>query len=147
MATKIPQQYLTRQAEITQSFLRVMNEHMDDFMAGRAQEMVHIRELASRMCLHPVHVSNVIKLHTGYHPCHFYELRIVDEARQMLADSSLSVGEVAGRLTYDTSNFTKFFKAYTGVTPTEFRKSLGSASALLPLATTVPEPGPLRLVA
>lgn len=22
---------------------------------------------------HPVHVSNVVKLYTGFHPCHFYE--------------------------------------------------------------------------
>ena len=144
MATKIPQNYLSRQAEITQLFLLVMNQHMDDFMAGRAQEMVHIRELASRMCLHPVHVSNVIKLHTGFHPCHFYELRIVQEARNLLADSSLAVGEVASRLTYDTSNFTKFFKTYAGLTPTEYRKTLSNSPAVS-AAGAAPEL--LRLVA
>ncbi|MBO2011503.1 helix-turn-helix domain-containing protein [Hymenobacter negativus] len=147
MATKIPQAYLSRQAEITQLFQQVMNAHMDDFMAGRAPEMVHIRELASRMCLHPVHVSSVIKLHTGFHPCYFYELRIVEEARNLLADFSLAVGEVASRLTYDTSNFTKFFKTYAGLTPTEYRKKLSGAPALVAAGAAPELPQPLRLVA
>lgn len=121
---KIPQKYLSRQAEITELFMQVMNKHMDDFMAGRAAEMFHIKDIASIMCLHPVHISNVIKLHTGFPPCYFYELRIAREAKALLSDPSLSVSNVANRLTYDTSNFTKFFKEYEGVTPTEYRKKL-----------------------
>lgn len=120
----IPQKYITRQAEITESFLREMNKHIDDFMAGRVEEMFHLKDIASIMCLHPVHVSNVIKLHTGLHPCYFYEQRIIKEAKKLLANSDLSITEVAGRLTYDKSNFTKFFKHYEGITPTEYRKSL-----------------------
>lgn len=123
---KVPQKYLSRQAEITESFLREMNRHMDDFMAGRVEEMFHIKDIAGVMCLHPVHVSNVVKLYTGHHPCHFYELRIVQEAKALLSDPALSISDVASRLTYDTSNFTKFFKMYEGATPTEFRKKLSS---------------------
>src|SRR4051812_13366033 len=107
---KIPQKYLSRQAEITRLFLQVMNQHIDDFMAGRAEKMFHIKDIASIMCLHPVHVSNVIKLKTGFHPCHFYELRILKEAKHLLADPTLAISQVANRLTYGTSNFTKFFK-------------------------------------
>ncbi|GAA4492681.1 hypothetical protein GCM10023172_00180 [Hymenobacter ginsengisoli] len=130
---EIPKKYRSRQAEITESFLRVMHAHMDDFMAGRAPEMLHLKDLAGVLCLHPVHVSTIVKLHTGFHPCHFYELRIAEEAKALLADASLAVGEVAGRLTYDTSNFTKFFKLYVGMTPTAYRRSLSlSAPALLP---------------
>jgi len=123
---KIPQKYLSRQAEITESFMQVMNKHMDDFMAGRAAEMFHIKDIASIMCLHPVHISNVIKLYTGFHPCHFYELRILREAKALLSDPALSISNVASRLTYDTSNFTKFFKEFEGITPTEYRKKLSS---------------------
>ncbi len=142
---KIPPHYLSRQAEITESFLRVMNAHMDDFMAGRAQEFLHLKDLAGLLCLHPVHVSSVIKQYTGFHPCHFYELRIVHEAKALLADATLSVGEVAGRLTYDASNFTKFFKLYAGMTPTEYRRKLSVATpALPPLAE---RESALRLVA
>lgn len=130
---KIPPKYLSRPAEITASFLRVMHAHMDDFMAGRVPEMHQLKDLAGVLCLHPVHVSNIIKLHTGFHPCHFFELRIASEAKALLADPALSVSEVAGRLTYDPSNFTKFFKTYVGITPTEYRRQLSSPAGKAPL--------------
>ena len=121
---KVPQKYLSRQAEITELFLREMNKHIDDFMAGTVEEMFHLKDITNIMCLHPVHVSNVIKLNTGFHPCHFYELRIASEAKKLLENFSLLIGDVANRLTYDNSNFTKFFKEYVGVTPSEYRRRL-----------------------
>ena len=121
---KIPQKYLNRQDEITASYLAVMNRHMDDFMAGSLEEMFHIKDIASIMCLHPVHVSNIVKLTTGHHPCYFYELRILNEAKQMLSNPALSITDVANRLTYDTSNFTKFFKVHMAMTPKEYRKNM-----------------------
>lgn len=120
----IPPQYLSRQAEISASFLRVMHQRMDDFMAGRLEEMGHIRDIASVLCLHPTHVSAIVKAHTGHHPCYFFELRILEEAKTLLADPAASVSSVAGRLTYDASNFAKFFKLYQGVTPSQYRRQL-----------------------
>ncbi|SFD59698.1 AraC-type DNA-binding protein [Chitinophaga sp. CF118] len=117
---------MNRQAEITASFLEEMNKHIDDFMAGRVEEMFHLKDIAGIMCLHPVHISNVIKLHTGFHPCHFYEQRIVEEAKKLLSDNTLTIGDVATRLTYDKSNFTKFFKQYEGMTPTVYRSLLSN---------------------
>lgn len=120
---KVPKKYLNRQEEITALFLQEMNKHLDDFMADRVEKMFPLKDIAAIMCLHPVHVSTVIKLHTGYHPCHFYELRILKEAKSLLSDASLSITDVATRLTYDTSNFTKFFKEYEGMTPSAYRKT------------------------
>ena len=121
---KIPQKYISRQADITESFLYELNKHLDDFMAGTVEEMFHIKDIASIMCLHPVHVSNVIKLHTGMHPCYFYEQRIVKEAKALLANSALTISDVASRLTYDPSNFTKFFKELENMTPSQYRKNM-----------------------
>jgi AraC-like DNA-binding protein len=121
---KVPAQYLSRQAEITALFLKLMNKHLDDFMAGHVEEMLHLKDIARLMYLHPVHITNVIKLYTGYHPCHFYELRILEEAKKLLADRQLTISGVASRLTYDKSNFTKFFKQYEGKTPTAYRQEL-----------------------
>lgn len=125
----IPIKYLNRQKEITEHFLYEMNKHMDDFMAGKVDNMLSLKEIAGIMCLHPVHISNVIKLDTGYHPCYFYELRILSEAKKLLANFSVTIGEVAHRLTYDNSNFTKYFKEYAGMTPTAYRKMLSDQSA------------------
>ena len=121
---KIPKKYLNRQAEITEAFLEAMNTHMDDFMAGRTDEMMHLKDLARILCLHPVHISHVIKLFTGYHPCYFYEKRILEEAKRMLENTAFTISEVAMQLTYDTSNFTKFFKEKEGITPSAYRRQL-----------------------
>lgn len=133
---EFPKKYLNRQAEITEHFMQVMNAHMDDFMAGRVEQMCELRDIAAVMCLHPVHVTNVIKAHTGHHPCYFYELRILDEAKQLLNDHTLSIADVARRLTYDSSNFTKWFKRYNGNTPKEFRNQLAGKNASTESAQT-----------
>ncbi|HSE26457.1 MAG TPA: helix-turn-helix transcriptional regulator, partial [Pyrinomonadaceae bacterium] len=46
-------------------------------------------------------------------------------AQQLLADSNLSITEIAARVGYlSASHFTKAFRQATGTTPREFRKAL-----------------------
>jgi AraC family transcriptional regulator of adaptative response / methylphosphotriester-DNA alkyltransferase methyltransferase len=124
MAKEIPGDYLSRKADITALFMKVMNSHIDDFMAGRVNKMFELKEIAQIMCLHPVHVSQIVKLYTGHHACYFYEHRILEEAKKLLADPSLSIKSIALQLDYDVSNFTKFFKRFMRETPSAYRKSL-----------------------
>jgi AraC-like DNA-binding protein len=42
----------------------------------------------------------------------------------MLAENKMSIASIAVLLTYDPSNFTKFFKRYTGKTPKQFREEI-----------------------
>ncbi|ACU60311.1 helix-turn-helix domain-containing protein [Chitinophaga pinensis] len=124
MGKSIPANYLNRKEEIAAQFMQILNAHIDDFMAGRVNKMYELKEIAQVMCLHPGHVSHIVKLHTGHHACYFYEHRILEEAKKLLADPSLSIKNIAHRLDYDVSNFTKFFKRFTGQTPSAYRKSL-----------------------
>jgi len=56
-------------------------------------------------------------------PMHFfYEAKIIDQAKKMLLKTDHSIAEIAHTLTYDPSNFSKFFKKITGQTPGAFRK-------------------------
>ncbi|RKR84647.1 helix-turn-helix protein [Mucilaginibacter gracilis] len=121
---KIPDAYISRKAEIVVQFKHVLESHMDDFMAGRVNKMYELKEIADIICLHPVHLSKVIKLETGHHACYFYEQRILLEATKLLADRTLSIGTIAHTLDYDVSNFTKFFKKFMGTTPSSYRKTL-----------------------
>ncbi|SFO84221.1 AraC-type DNA-binding protein [Chitinophaga sp. YR627] len=127
MGKSIPENYLSRKAEIAAQFMQVLNNHIDDFMAGRIHKMYELKEIAQVMCLHPGHVSHIVKLHTGHHACYFYEQRILEEAKKLLADPSLPIKNIAHRLDYDVSNFTKFFKRFTGQTPSAYRKSLSDS--------------------
>lgn len=124
MPPHIPKKLLARQHEITADFTRLVHAHVDDLVAGRATEALEIRDFASQLCIHPTHLSNTLKLTTGEAPCAIYERKLVAVSQQLLADPQLTVGAVAAQLTYDPSNFTKFFKRFVGCTPRHYREEL-----------------------
>jgi AraC-like DNA-binding protein len=113
-----------RQKEILKEYITEMDKHIQDLKAGEVEVMFEIRDFASLLHIHPVHLSNTIKEVTGKSPCDLFEERLVALAKEMIATSSLSMGAIARQLTYDPSNFVKFFKKYTGTTPKKYRDSL-----------------------
>ncbi|MBE9584970.1 AraC family transcriptional regulator [Mucilaginibacter sp. JRF] len=121
---KVPLKYLNRKEEIFRNYLHEIDKHIDDVLEGRVEEMFELRDLAALLFIHPTHLSNVIKQHTGLHPCYFYEEKLIAVAKNMLADPELSIADVARKLTYDPSNFTKWFKFFEHVTPSQYRKQL-----------------------
>lgn len=121
--TAIPKKILTRQKEITADFLKIVDENLVDVLSGRSEEIYEIRDVAELLHIHPRHLSNTIKLVTGHSPCSFVENKILDIVKFHLEENQLSIGEIAKMLTYDPSNFTKFFKKYIGVTPKEYREN------------------------
>lgn len=120
----LPKKILARQHEIYTRYLREIDRHLADLVAGRATEMFEIRDLAGVMCLHPTHLSNTVKLVTGHSPCHDFQLRILAVAQQLLRDTDQPVAAVAATLTYDPANFTKFFKRFGGCTPKQYREQV-----------------------
>ncbi len=120
--TPIPKKILVRQHEITAGFRQLVDAHVADVVAGRATEMLEIRDLADQLHIHPTHLSNTIKLTTGHSPCYFFEGRIMEAARQLLRDTRRSVADIAATLTFGPSNFTKFFKRFEGCTPRQYRE-------------------------
>lgn len=121
--TAIPKKILIRQKEITADFLKIVDENLVDVLSGRSEEIYEIRDVAELLHIHPRHLSNTIKLVTGHSPCSFVENKILDIVKFHLEENQLSIGEIAKMLTYDPSNFTKFFKKFIGVTPKEYREN------------------------
>jgi AraC family transcriptional regulator, regulatory protein of adaptative response / methylphosphotriester-DNA alkyltransferase methyltransferase len=123
MPTPIPKKILARQHEIVADFLREIDRHLAELEIGQVTEMLEIRDLADRLHIHPTHLSNTVKLTTGHAPCYFFEARILELAQRLLLGSTAPVAEIAARLTYDPSNFTKFFKRFAGLTPKQYREA------------------------
>jgi AraC-like DNA-binding protein len=113
-----------RQKEILKQYTTELDKHMQELKAGQVEVMYEIRDFANLLHIHPVHLSNTIKEVTGKSACDLFEDRLVALAKEMIATTPLSIGEIARQLTYDPSNFVKFFKKYTGMTPKKYRDSL-----------------------
>jgi AraC family transcriptional regulator of adaptative response / methylphosphotriester-DNA alkyltransferase methyltransferase len=119
----IPKKILTRQHEITANFLKELDKHLLDIVEERETEMFELRYFANILHIHPTHLTNAVKLTTGNHPCLYFEEKILNIAKSMLQNNESSIASVAALLTYDPSNFTKFFKKYSGQTPKQYRET------------------------
>ena len=112
-----------RQNQIMDDFLRELDQHLADLKEGKVEKTFEINDIASILHIHPTHLSNTIKETTGKSPCDFYEEKLMEIARQLLSESDMSIGDIAFRLTFDPSNFTKFFKHFQGMTPRQYRQA------------------------
>jgi len=110
-----------RKKEIVQQYLTMLDKHILELKEGKANEALEIKHFAEMMHVHPVHLSNTIKEVTGQSTCSFYENRLLEVSKELLLTTPMSISQIARQLTYDPSNFTKFFKQYAGITPKQFR--------------------------
>ncbi len=115
---------LSRGKEITENYFQFLEIHVSEVVSGKALEFLEINQIASELSVSHTHLTDTIQKETGNHPCHFYDLKIIDEAKKMLSETNKSVAEIARILTYDPSNFSKFFKKFVGQTPGKYRKDL-----------------------
>jgi AraC family transcriptional regulator of adaptative response / methylphosphotriester-DNA alkyltransferase methyltransferase len=114
----------TRPEQLSDQYTRLIDQHLEDLVTHRADEMYEIENFADIMCIHPNHLSNTIKDFTGISACGIYQEKIIETARKMLDDPTRSIRSVAITLTFEPSQFTKWFKRFQGMTPGQYRKGL-----------------------
>lgn len=115
----------SRKKEIVKQYIAELDKHVEALKKGETDEVLEVREFAQIMHLHPSHLSNTIKEVTGKSSCALFEEKLVSVSKELLLTTDMPIGQIAARLTYDPSNFTKFFKTFTGTTPKKFRDSEG----------------------
>ncbi|WP_205511947.1 helix-turn-helix domain-containing protein [Longitalea arenae] len=115
-----------RQREIVNLYVAELDKHIEELRAGQVEIMHEIADFANILHIHPIHLSNTVKEVTGRSSCDLFEERLVKLSKELLATSPLSIAEIARQLTYDPSNFVKFFKRFTGMTPRTYRESISS---------------------
>lgn len=113
----------SRNEEIVTQFFDFVELHLQNLLNGKETEMFHIKEIAEKLFVSYGHLTNTIKLVTKHHPCYHYDYRIITLVNDLLLNTEKSASEIARTLTFDPSNFVKFYKNLTGITPTEFRKN------------------------
>ncbi len=99
-----------------------MSEHLDQPM--------RVSALAALANLSPAHFSALFKEQTGCSPRDYLHLLRIHRACQLLRSSTLNVKEIATRLGYqDQFHFSRQFKAFQGVSPSEYREGSSSSPA------------------
>ena len=106
----------SRSDDVFNKFLRLLAEyHMSERNVGF---------YANKLCLSPKYFSKLIKSASGRCAPEWIDDYVILEAKNFLKYSDMSIKEVVYRLHFsDQPTFTKFFKAHTGMTPAQFRKS------------------------
>lgn len=115
---------IKRSKEILTSYFAFLDRHIDNVVQGRVPEFMELNQIARELAVSHQHLSDTIQQETGHHPCHFYDEKIIHQAKKLLKETEVPIAQVAMQLTYDPSNFSKFFKKWTGQTPGNFRKSI-----------------------
>lgn len=82
-----------------------------------------LEELATLCQLSMFHFCRAFKAATGLPPHRYQIVRRIDRARAMLANTALSVAEVANAVGYDdVTYFTRLFRRETGFPPGQWRR-------------------------
>ncbi len=85
--------------------------------------LLTVHEAADRLHIHPHYLSDILKKYTGKTALQHIRERTVFEAQNLIRNTDLTVAEIGYRLKFeDPSNFTKFFKSVTGITPRAYRE-------------------------
>ncbi|MFP9112977.1 helix-turn-helix domain-containing protein [Flavobacterium sp. RHBU_3] len=120
---KIPEKILSRKDEITAGFLKLVDTHIADLMSGKATRRLHAQDFGAKLFIHPRHLTNTLKLTMNSSVCEVMEERILAESVTLIKETTLSIAEIGQKFGYDEpTNFTKFFKSMTGITPLQYRK-------------------------
>ena len=112
----VPSTGASRADDVFNKFLRVLAEfHMSER---------NVRFYADRLCLSPKYFSKLIKAASGRCAPEWIDSYVILEAKNFLMYSDMSIKEIVYRLHFSAQpTFTKFFKAHTGMTPAQYRKS------------------------
>ncbi len=115
---------MTRPEEIKLQYISLIDKHLDDLVQNKADRMFEIDDFAQLLFIHPTHLSNTIKETAGTSACGIHQVKILERALRLLADGSISIKEIALLLDYEPSQFTKWFKRFTQLTPKQYRAQL-----------------------
>lgn len=114
---------MNRSKEITKKYFDFLDRHIDDVATGKVSDFMELNQIASELSISHTHLSDTIQKETGHHPCHFYDLKIIEIAKKMMLETDFTIAEIARILTYNPSNFTKFFKKILSETPKQWREN------------------------
>lgn len=104
-----------------------------EMITGKFRELIHnhikddhqVNFYAALLNVTPNHLNKCVKTVTGKSAVKWIDENILLEAKYLLFQTSLSVGEIAAKVGFeDQSYFSRFFKKAEGFSPVQYRKMI-----------------------
>ena len=106
------------------SRVRVVFEQFIKLVSEYHTQYRNVGFYADKLCLTPKYLSRIIKDATGRSAPDWIDAYVILEAKNLLKYSGDAIKEIVYKLNFpNQSVFYKFFKARTGMTPSEYRNS------------------------
>jgi len=106
--------------------IRVVVEHLHANLCMR----ISVADLARSVNMSRWHFCHLFKAEMSQPPSHYMRTLKMREAQRMLLETFLSIKEIRATLgNIDRSHFSREFRNFCGLTPTEFRKHLNKSQA------------------
>ncbi len=107
---------LNRQEELTTNFLNLLSENF--------KNEKRVQHYAKELFVTSRHLSQVVKTVTGKTAGEIIDEMVINEAKVLLSAHVMNVSQVADELRFsDQSFFGKFFKKYTGISPSVYKSN------------------------
>ena len=102
------------------------DSRMEDVLAffhQNFQEEIQVRECARRFNMSESWLIRCFRQRTGMTPQRYLTDIRLNQAKELLAASSLNIGEIAAVVGYENAlYFSRIFRKYVGVSPREYRE-------------------------
>lgn len=111
----------SEEAEVNPSTIKMIVGEMKQHYT----ENITLTDLSRKYGISPGHLSGLIKEELQLSFSEYIASKRLQKAKELLADESLSIEEIAERVGYsDYFYFTKVFKKNCGISPSKYRKNL-----------------------
>lgn len=118
-------QFITRE-EINHVVVKKFTQLLDQYITQQAERegLPSVSYFADKCSYSPKYFGYLVKTETGRTAKDFINDRLLRAAQQLLNDETLSIAQVSSQLGFEyPQHFVRFFKARTGKTPSEYRKT------------------------
>lgn len=119
-------QFITRKISNHQILAR-LEKLLDDYFRDDSlikKGLPTVQFIAENLNISPNYLSGLLKLHTGKSTQQHIHDKLIEEAKNKLSSTSLSISEIAFELGFEhQQSFSKLFKTKTNFSPLEFRQS------------------------
>ncbi|QGH35572.1 AraC family transcriptional regulator [Gracilibacillus salitolerans] len=100
-----------------------------EYIQSHLGERLSLADVADKLGFNPTYFSQLFKKETGESFVAFRRKIRMEWAKQLIEQNEMRIIDISNEIGYsDLAHFTKSFKKYTGVTPSEYKQQLGITS-------------------